>query len=93
MFTIKCLLLMILSTRKTGVDMSVKAIAIELYKAQQKVSRLESELENPAQKNKAKIEDELRLVRAELKMLRSMLDGEKAASPFKSNPSTFGTRR
>lgn len=60
--------------------MSVKLLAIELYKAQQKVSGLESELENPAAHNKEKIKDDLRVARAELKVLRNMLDGEKAAA-------------
>lgn len=63
-----------------GRTMSVKLLAIELYKAQQKVSGLESELENPAAHNKEKIKNDLRLARAELKVLRNMLDGEKAAA-------------
>lgn len=70
--------------------MSVKLIAIELYKAQQKVSALEEELENPALQNETKIREELRMAKAELKVLRSMLEGEKAPSPFKSSPSTYG---
>lgn len=70
--------------------MSVKSLAIELYKAQQKVSGLESELENPASHDKEKIKEELRLAKAEWKVLRKMLDGEKIAKQTNVVPSTYG---
>ncbi len=70
--------------------MSVKTLAIELYKAQQKVSGLVSELENPAAPDKAKIEEELRIARAELKLYRKMLDGEKAQAPTNVVPASYG---
>ena len=69
--------------------MSVKALAIDLYKAQQKVSGLESELENPAAPDKEKIREELRIARAEWKILRSMLDGEKEIKETPI-PSSYG---
>lgn len=74
--------------------MSVKLLAIELYKAQQKVSGLESELGNPAAHNKEKIEADLRVARAELKVLRNMLEGEKAnAAPKSAVPPSYRQTR
>ena len=69
--------------------MSVKALAIDLYKAQQVVSGLESELENPAAPDKEKIREELRIARAEWKVLRRMLDGEKEIKEVPI-PSAYG---
>jgi hypothetical protein len=67
--------------------MSIKALALELYRAQQKVSRLEKELEQGAPLEKDRIKDELRAAVAEMKMLRRMLDGEKVETPFTVRPS------
>ncbi len=69
--------------------MSVKALAIDLYKAQQRVNGLESELENPAAPDKEKIREELRIARAEWKILRRMLDGEKEVKEVPL-PSSYG---
>lgn len=69
--------------------MSVKALAIDLYKAQQIVIGLESELENPAAPDKEKIREELRIARAEWKVLRRMLDGRKETKE-KPLPSSYG---
>jgi hypothetical protein len=62
--------------------MSIKALALELYRAQQKVSGLEKELELAAHQEKDLIMDELRVAVSEMKMLRRMLDGAKVESPF-----------
>lgn len=69
--------------------MSVKALAIDLYKAQLRVSGLESELKNPAAPDKEKIREELRIARAEWKILRRMLDGEKETKEVPI-PSSYG---
>ena len=67
--------------------MSIKAIALELYRAQQKVSRLENELEQAAHQEKDLIRDELRVAVAEMKMMRKMLDGAKVETPFTTRSS------
>lgn len=58
--------------------MSIRLIAIELYKAQQLVSKLENELENAPHGNKDGIREKLRVARAEMMQLRKILDGRKA---------------
>ncbi len=69
--------------------MSLRALAIELYKAQQKVDGLEKELENPASHDKEKIKEELRLAKAEWKVIKKMLDGEKSHPQKGSIPSAY----
>lgn len=73
--------------------MSIRALAIELYKAQQKVSGLERELENPSSHDHNKIREELRLARAEWKLLKKMLDGEKTTVANRPVPSSYGQYR
>jgi len=58
--------------------MSIRLIAIELYKAQQLVSKLENELEIAPHGNKDAIREKLRVARAEMMQLRKILDGRKA---------------
>ena len=70
-------------------SMSIRAIALELYRAQQKVGSLEAKLEEAPLDKKESLRLELREAQAEWKMLRKILDGEKAPLPFKSKPSTF----
>ena len=62
--------------------MSIRAIAIELYRAQQKVARLEKALEQAAPEEEALLKDELRVAHMELSQMRRMLDGAKVESPF-----------
>lgn len=62
--------------------MSIKALALELYRAQQKVDRLEKELAQASLKNRERIRQELEAAAAEKKQLRKMLDGAKAPNPF-----------
>ncbi|MDR3629692.1 MAG: hypothetical protein P4L42_05085 [Desulfocapsaceae bacterium] len=62
--------------------MSIKAIALELYRAQQKVGRLEKELDLAAPGEKDRIQAELQAAAVEMKMMRRMLDGAKVESPF-----------
>jgi hypothetical protein len=69
--------------------MSIKALALELYKAKQKVDRLEAQLEEATINERESIRNELREAQAELKILRNILNGEKTPSPYKTNPSTF----
>lgn len=62
--------------------MSIKALAIELYKAQKKVHRLQDRLEEASSAEKEELRYELKGAEAELNQLRRMLDGEKEPSPF-----------
>ena len=70
--------------------MSIKALAIELYRAQQKVDRLEKELARAELKDKERIRQELQVAIAERKQLRKMLDGAKTPNPFADKtPSSY----
>ena len=72
--------------------MSIKAIALELYKAQQKVNSLEARLEGAQINDKEPLRKELQEAQAELKILRNILDGEKTPSPYRTQPTTFKPR-
>lgn len=58
--------------------MSIKAIAQELYKCQARVHALEDRLAEAGQDTAPQLQDQLRQTRAELKVLRNMLEGRKA---------------
>ena len=73
--------------------MSIKAIALELYKAHQKVSMLEKKLEAAPLTEKDTIRQELRLATQEYLQLRRILNGEKSPSPFRSDISTFKRKK
>ncbi len=62
--------------------MSIKALALELYRAQQKVDRLEKELAKADPRDRERLKLELREAEAERKQLRKMLDGAKTPNPF-----------
>lgn len=57
--------------------MSIRHLATDLYRSQQKVEKLEKALAVAAPSELVAIEEELRGARAELQLLRKMLDGEK----------------
>ncbi len=57
--------------------MSIRHLATDLYRSRQKVEKLEKALAAAAPSELVAIEDELRRARAELQLLRKMLDGEK----------------
>ena len=65
--------------------MSIKALAIELYKAQQKVHRLQDRLEKASLGKKEQLRSELKGAEADLNQLRRIMDGEKEPSPFSVN--------
>lgn len=58
--------------------MVIKALAVELYRAQQSVHRLQEKLENAPPAEKEAIKDELRLATAECDQLRRLIDGKKS---------------
>ena len=71
--------------------MSIRAIAKDFYTCQSRVHKLEDQLESAIHNEKEKIKEELRIARAELKILKNMIDGRKAQSlktksfPFKTS--------
>ena len=73
--------------------MSIKYLAIDLYRAQQKVGQLEKALAAAAPAELTSLENELRVARAEWQMLRKMLDGEKENAALRSRAPVFGRRR
>lgn len=73
--------------------MSIKALARDLYKAQQNVDRLEKALENAKPPELAALEVELRQAKAELQMIRRMMEGEKESSSFRKKFDGFTLKR
>lgn len=69
--------------------MSIKAIALELYRAQQKVSGLEAQLEKAQLNEKETLRKNLCEAKAEWQVLRKILNGKKAPLPFRSQPSSY----
>ncbi len=62
--------------------MSIKALAIELYKALQNVHRLQDELGKASLGEKDQLRHKLKSAEAEYNQLRRMLEGEKEPSPL-----------
>jgi hypothetical protein len=60
--------------------MSIKLLAIELYRARQDVARLEAQCEALPLSAGEDLLEELRQSRAELQLLRKMLDDKKESS-------------
>ena len=70
--------------------MSIKALAVELYRAQQKVHKLQDELEKAPLREKERLRRDLRTAEAECNQLRRIMEGEKETS--RSRLSFFKTR-
>ena len=62
--------------------MPIKALAFELYKAQQKVHTLQDRIETAPLGERDHLRQELKRAEAELNQLRRIMDGEKASSPL-----------
>lgn len=61
--------------------MSIRAIAQELYKCQSRVHRIEGEIENTQNPETMKsLKEELRQAKAELRIIKNMLEGRKQHS-------------
>lgn len=71
--------------------MSIKALAVDLYKAKQRMESLEKQLETVAQSAKVDLDQELKYARQEFETLRRMLDGEKESGSFRKKFTGFGT--
>ena len=70
--------------------MSIRALAKELYRAQQNFDRLSTAYESAAPADRQVLARELNLAEKELQMLRRMLDGEKASGEFRKKFNGFG---
>ena len=70
--------------------MSIRALALDLYKAQQDVDKLQKALSAAAPGEKDSIVQELRAAQNELQTLRRMLEGKKESGSFRKRFSGFG---
>ncbi len=71
--------------------MSIKLLAVELYRAQQKVDSIQKEIEKADYKEQESLKSELRAARKEWQMLRKMLDGKKESGFFNKKFSKFSS--
>lgn len=75
--------------------MSIKQLAVELYRAQQNVERFLAEIDlqefSRDSAVTAELQENLRQARAELQQLRKMLDDKKASSTPRTFPSRFSS--
>lgn len=72
--------------------MSIRALAVDLYKAQRAVDALQKALAQAAPAEQDRIAGQLRLARKELELLRKMLEGRKESGAMrqKFSGSRFG---
>ncbi len=63
--------------------MSIRALALDLYRAQQEVDRLDQQLAAASPGDRDGIAEELRQAREHLRLLRRMMDGEKEPKDFR----------
>lgn len=70
--------------------MSIRAIARDLYRAQQNVNRLEQQLEIASLTEQDVLRGELYQAKKELVMIKKMLEGEKESSQFRKKFEGFG---
>ncbi|KJR96427.1 MAG: hypothetical protein VR65_28285 [Desulfobulbaceae bacterium BRH_c16a] len=70
--------------------MSIRALALDLYKAQQNVDDLQKALSTATPEDKDELARELRAAQQELQTLRRMLDGKKESGSFRKRFSGFG---
>jgi len=70
--------------------MSIRSIALELYRAKQKVDALQKMHDEASLDEKAALVQDLNLAIKELHMLRRMLDGEKESGSSRLRFSGFG---
>ncbi len=62
--------------------MSIKALALELYRARQKVDMIQKEIEIKTGQERETLKNELKTAQKEWQMLRKMLDGRKESGSF-----------
>ena len=64
--------------------MSIRLMAIDLYKLIRDVEKLENRIENTHYEKRGKMEDQLRKLKAERNRMREAVDGQKDAPPARS---------
>ena len=69
--------------------MSIKLLAIELYRAQQDVAHIEAQCEAAPLSMQDALREELRQTQAELQVLRKMLDDKKASSSLPTHSRSY----
>ena len=70
--------------------MSIRALAKDVYQAQQNFDRLKEAYESAELADRQSLANELKLAKKELLMLRRMLDGEKESGEFRKKFNGFG---
>lgn len=65
--------------------MSIRALASELYKAQQKVHKLQDQLETAGINEKDHVHRELKQAETECNQLRRIIEAEKEPSPLRDS--------
>mgnify|MGYP001202571705 CR=1 FL=1 len=73
--------------------MSIRHLALDLYRAQQKVDKLEKARAAAPPPELAAVEEDLRVARADLQLLRKMLDGEKETGLAARSRLLFSSKR
>lgn len=71
--------------------MSIRTMALELYRAQQEVEALQKKHDSATADGKKALAQDLNLAIKEKQMLRRMLDGEKESGVFRQRFSGFGS--
>jgi hypothetical protein len=71
--------------------MSIKALALELYRAKKNVDRILKEIEKNSSKEQQVLKNELKIAQKEWQMLRKMLDGQKESGPFQERFAQFSS--
>ncbi|MFW2367442.1 MAG: hypothetical protein ACN4GW_13575 [Desulforhopalus sp.] len=73
--------------------MSIRALAKDVYRAQQKFNRLEKDFMSAEHADKQALSQKLKLAEQELLLLRKMLDGEKESGDFRKKFDGFGSSK
>lgn len=73
--------------------MSIRALALDLYKTKQRLDELEKECKQASAKTEPGLTQELNAVKKEFEMLRRMLDGEKESGSFRKRFDGFGNKK
>jgi len=68
--------------------MSIKMLAVDLYRATQQVEKLEKRLAAANAAEQSQLKTELTLAQKELKILRKMMDGEKETGTSRNKYAT-----
>jgi len=71
--------------------MSIKALALELYRAQQKVDEIRDSIGKATYEQQERLKEEMRVAKQEHRMLRKMLDGRKESGSFNKKFGQFSS--